>query len=150
MPFSVGSVEFSRKRFVSKTNKQTKKQSQEQAKNKGTYVGNFLFPFTQFFGIRLCFSSCAMVLVNSNFEIPWCQLLHDFRHVIQLLFFRHFEPGYLHLLLVDGLVHSTQGLALLKNIDTTVEPRFNEGPRDWQNVFAVSRFFFSFILLLLG
>ena len=57
-------------------------------------------------------------------------------------FFRHFEPGYLHLLLVDGLVHSTQGLALLKNIYTTVEPRFNEGPRDWQNVFAVSRFFF--------
>ena len=22
----------------------------------------------------------------------------------------------------------------------TVEPRFNKGPRDWQNVFAISRF----------
>ena len=43
---------------------------------------------------------------------------------------------------MDGLVHLTQGLALLKNIYTTVEPRVNEGPRDWQNVFAISRFFF--------
>ena len=48
-------------------------------------------------------------------------------------FFRPFEPGYLHLLLVHGLVYLTQGLALLKNIytGTTVEPRVNEGPRDW-------------------
>ena len=37
---------------------------------------------------------------------------------------------------MHGLVHLTQGLALLKNIYTTVEPRVNEGPRDWQNVFA--------------
>ena len=22
----------------------------------------------------------------------------------------------------------------------TVEPRYNEGPRDWQNVFAITRF----------
>ena len=51
---------------------------------------------------------------------------------------------------MDGLVHSTQGLALLKNIDTTVEPRFNEGPRDWQNVFAVSRFFFFIYLAITG
>ena len=65
-PFSVGSVECSQKSFVSKT----KKQSQEQAKNKRTYVKNFLPAFIQFFGIRLCFSSCAMVLVNSKFEIP--------------------------------------------------------------------------------
>ena len=45
-------------------------------------------------------------------------------------FFRPFEPGYLHFLLLRGLtVHLTQGLALLKNIYTTVEPRFNEGPK---------------------
>lgn len=69
-PFSVGSGVCSRKSFVSK-NKQTKKQSQKGAKkNKRTYVRNFLPAFIQFFGIRLCFCSCAMVLVNSNFQIP--------------------------------------------------------------------------------
>lgn len=68
-PFSVGSVECSQKIFVSKTTKE-KNKANSRPKNKRTYVRNFLPAFIQFFGIRLCFSSCAMVVVNSNFEIP--------------------------------------------------------------------------------
>ena len=30
---------------------------------------------------------------------------------------------------------------------TTVEHRFNEGPRDWQNVFAIWRFFFIYLTM---
>ena len=48
---------------------------------------------------------------------------------------------------MHGLVHLTQGLALLKNIYTTVEPRVNEGPRDWKNVSALSRFFFIYLAM---
>ena len=33
------------------------------------------------------------------------------------------------------------------NFESTVEPRYNEGSRHWQNLFAISRFFFSYILL---
>ena len=61
-PFSVGSVECSQKRFVSKTNKQ-KNKAKSRPKIKEPMSGIF-------FGIRLYFSSCAKVLVNSNFEIP--------------------------------------------------------------------------------
>ena len=50
------------------SNKKTKPKGGQ--KNKRTYVRNFLPAFIQFFGIRLCFCSCAMVLVNSNFQIP--------------------------------------------------------------------------------
>ena len=49
-------------------NKKTKPKGGQ--KNKRTYVRNFLPAFIQFFGIRLCFCSCAMVLVNSTFQIP--------------------------------------------------------------------------------
>ena len=31
----------------------------------------------------------------------------------------------------------------------TVEPRYSEGPMDWQNLFAITRFFLSHLLLLL-
>ena len=34
-----------------------------------------------------------------------------------------------------------------KQLYTTVEPRVNEGPRDWQNVFAISRFFFIYLAM---
>ena len=27
-------------------------------------------------------------------------------------------------------------------IDAAVEPRYSEGPRDWQNMFVITRFFF--------
>ena len=69
-----------------------------------------------------------MVLVNSNFHV----YVND--SMISAMsfsyFFRPFEPGYLHFLLLRGLtVHLTQGFALLKNIYTTVELRFNEGPK---------------------
>ena len=42
-----------------------------------------------------------------------------------------------------------------ENNDDTVEPRYNEGPRDWQTLFAITRFcyikvLFHFFLLLLG
>ena len=38
---------------------------------------------------------------------------------------------------------------------STLEPRYNEGPRDWQNMFAITKFSlyrgsFPYILLLLG
>ena len=29
----------------------------------------------------------------------------------------------------------------------TVEPRYNEGPSDWQNLFAISRFFFTYFTI---
>ena len=35
------------------------------------------------------------------------------------------------------------------NFINTVEPWCNEGPKDWKNMFAVRRFFFPYILLLL-
>ena len=53
----------------------------------------------------------------------------------------------MHLLLVHNVVHLTQGLTLLNNIHNTVEPRFNEGARDWKNVFALSRFFFIYLAM---
>lgn len=68
-PFSVSSVECLQKSFVSKTTKE-KNKAKSRPKSKRTYVRNFLPAFIQFFGIRLCFSSCAMVVVDSNFEIP--------------------------------------------------------------------------------
>ena len=42
-----------------------------------------------------------------------------------------------------------------ENDDDTVEPRYNERPRDWQTFFAITRFgyvkvLFHYILLLLG
>ena len=46
-----------------------------------------------------------------------------------------------------GLKGLTQGLALLKNIYSTLEPRVNEGPRDWPNVSALSRFFLIYLAL---
>ena len=30
---------------------------------------------------------------------------------------------------------------------TNVEPTYNEGPRDWQNLFAVPRFFFIYFTI---
>ena len=42
-----------------------------------------------------------------------------------------------------------------ENDDDTVKPRYNEGPRDWQTLFTITRFcyikvLFHYILLLLG
>ena len=40
-------------------------------------------------------------------------------------------------------------------LSDTVEPRYNEGPRDWQNVFAITRFcisrlFFIYFTITVG
>ena len=37
-------------------------------------------------------------------------------------------------------------LALLL-LPVTVEPRYNEGPRDWQSLFAIPRFFFKYLTI---
>ena len=39
--------------------------------------------------------------------------------------------------------HFSVGLHFLKNEEiklSTVEPRYNKGPRDWQNMFVITRF----------
>ena len=48
-----------------------------------------------------------------------------------------------------------KGATLALQMAGTVDPRCNEGPRDWQNLFAIfqvslCRGFVSYILLLLG
>ena len=44
------------------------------------------------------------------------------------------------------LVHNTGGLGEL-TFSRTVKPRYNEGPRDWQNLFAVSRLSFIYFTI---
>ena len=36
----------------------------------------------------------------------------------------------------------------VSNNNTTVEPRYNKGPRDWQNSFAITRFRYIIEVLL--
>ena len=132
--------------------KQTKKKTKAKAgqKIKEPMLGIFCLRLFSFLGY-----ACVFLLVLWLFLIQILKY-HDYAMIHYSMisdmsfsyFFRPFEPGYLHLLLVHARSSPfrTQGLALLKNTYTTVEPRFNEGPGDWQNVFAVLRFCYIEVL----
>ena len=43
-----------------------------------------------------------------------------------------------------GRCRTVSGPLALLLLPVTVEPRYKEGPRDWQNLFAITRLFFIY------
>lgn len=112
-PFFVGSVNVHKKFLLAKqTNKKTKPKAGQ--KMKEPMLGIFCLHLFSFLGYACVFLLVLWFLLIQIFKY------HDYVNYSMIsdmsfsCFFRPFEPGYLHFLLLHGLVHLTQGLALLK------------------------------------
>ena len=94
----------------------------------------------------ITFSNVKPRLTNTTFSWP---PPFPFRQTLFLVLgcppTGHSSPSDINLLVINAPPpFPTNTHTHIKNLTTillcTVEPRFNKGPRNWQNVFAISRF----------
>lgn len=72
-------------------------------------------------------------------------IINDYMHHILLT--QYIQQPLRNIGLIVGLKNTGMIFRNYKLIQITMEPWYNEDPRDWQNLFATSRFFSTIITI---